>query len=566
MGESMDTDHVATVVFAHWPGAASPFYRDLGRMASYGAALGKFVTLTDYFENTDTPNEPSRFKADQYRSPYLRQAVIRQQIDPISTHVREHAQGLAQAGVQALESFGRLLSGATSGPDETANGTSPSSLAEEELQHRREAAGRGFAKAASASSKTPPTGCLVLNPASFARRTLVDVSPLASAPATSGPVVGVQETAGKRQALVEVPPCGFVWLQAGGGALRTAKQPLAEGTTLRTEFFEVIIHPETGGIRSILVPGKRGNRVSQQLAMRLPAARQEPGAVWRDPEENAQYSTMVAESIEVTQAGSLSGQIVSRGRLVDAEQKRLAGFKQTFQVYRGSRVLELDIELDISEQPRADAWSSYYATRFAWADAAAELWRSAGLTAQPTGARRIEAPHFFDIRSEGSRTAILTGGLPYHLFNGDRMLDSLLVVRGESARRFRMGITIDAAHPTADALDLIEPPLVLQSAPLPGSRSGSGWLFHIDARNAVATHWDAICEAGKPVGFRVRLLETEGRSGRIQLRSIRAPSVARQVDFNGQPQVELAVKDDTISVELGRYEWIEVEARWEAGK
>ncbi len=569
MGDSMDTDHVATVVFAHWPGAASPFYRDLGRMATYGAALGKFVTLADYFANTDAPHEPSRFKADQYRSPYLRQAVIRQQTDPISAHIREHSHWLSQAGVHTLESFGELLGGGRvdSVSDDPAAGealgANTSALAGEELHRRRETAGRRFAQAASASSATPPTGCLVLNPASFTRRALVDVSSLASPPATTGPVVGVQELAGRRQALVEVPPCGFVWLQAGGGALRTAKQPLAEGNVLRTEFFELIIHPETGGIRSVLVPGKRGNRISQQLALRLPAPRPEPGALWRDPEETAQYSTMLAESIEVTQSGTLSGQIISRGRLVDGQQNRLAGFKQTFQVQRGSRVIGLEIELDIAEQPRADAWGSYYAARFAWADAAAELWRSVSLTAQPSGSKRIEAPHFFEIRSENARTAILTGGLPYHLFNGDRMLDSLLVVRGESAQRFRLGISIDAAHPAADALDLIDPPLMLPSAPLPGTGSGSGWLFHLDARNVVATHWNVIRESTKPVGFRVRLLETEGRSDRVKLRSFRAPSVARQVDFNGQTQVELGVKDDTITIELGRYEWVEVEARWQ---
>ncbi|HEX3871577.1 MAG TPA: hypothetical protein VHV77_14135, partial [Pirellulales bacterium] len=49
MGESMDGDHVATVVFAHWPGQVSPFYDDLRRMCEYGSPLGKFVTLDEYF-------------------------------------------------------------------------------------------------------------------------------------------------------------------------------------------------------------------------------------------------------------------------------------------------------------------------------------------------------------------------------------------------------------------------------------------------------------------------------------------------------------------------------------
>ncbi|MEO8495771.1 MAG: hypothetical protein ABI614_11915, partial [Planctomycetota bacterium] len=44
LGESMDTDHVATLMFAHWPGHASVWYEDLRRCAKYGTALGKFVT------------------------------------------------------------------------------------------------------------------------------------------------------------------------------------------------------------------------------------------------------------------------------------------------------------------------------------------------------------------------------------------------------------------------------------------------------------------------------------------------------------------------------------------
>ncbi|HEX4149291.1 MAG TPA: hypothetical protein VHY20_09900, partial [Pirellulales bacterium] len=39
IGESMDLDHVATVVFAHWPGRVSPFYADLLRMNAYGEVL-----------------------------------------------------------------------------------------------------------------------------------------------------------------------------------------------------------------------------------------------------------------------------------------------------------------------------------------------------------------------------------------------------------------------------------------------------------------------------------------------------------------------------------------------
>ena len=43
--------------------------------------------------------------------------------------------------------------------------------------------------------------------------------------------------------------------------------------------------------------------------------------------------------------------MVCRGRLVDREGRRLAGFRQTTRLWRGSRVVELEIELDIDRQP-----------------------------------------------------------------------------------------------------------------------------------------------------------------------------------------------------------------------
>src|SRR5205823_2574867 len=104
------------------------------------------------------------------------------------------------------------------------------------------------------------------------------------------------------------------------------------------------IDANTGGLRSIFAVGVRGNRLSQQLAFRLPGPRPQPGDLWKDPDEDVNYSVMAADSIEVVSAGPAWGEITSRGRLLDLEGKPLARFTQTFQVWRGSRVVLLDIE------------------------------------------------------------------------------------------------------------------------------------------------------------------------------------------------------------------------------
>ena len=84
LGDAMDTDHVATIVLAHWPGLASPWYADLRRIARYTNALGRFITLDDYFSQTFAPGEHARFLADEYRAPYLKQAVADGESDPLS--------------------------------------------------------------------------------------------------------------------------------------------------------------------------------------------------------------------------------------------------------------------------------------------------------------------------------------------------------------------------------------------------------------------------------------------------------------------------------------------------
>jgi alpha-mannosidase len=273
---------------------------------------------------------------------------------------------------------------------------------------------------------------------------------------------------------------------------------------------------------------------------------------------------MAADSIKVTQNGTTLGELVVEGRLLDLDGTKLSGFKQTYRVVRGKRVVELDIELDPQTEPRADPWNSYFAARFAWADEAADLWCSVNQSRQPVGAKRFEAPQYIEIEGVDSkkRTTILTGGLPFHRRCGLRMLDSLLIVRGESGRKFRMGIGLDLNHPMQAAIDLLTPAVATQqvaATPLPAA---SSWLFHLDAKNVVATHWEPIAEAGNIVGFRVRLLETAGRPVRAMLSSFRNVKHARQVDFQGNSLGDCKVDDGRIRLDFTAGEWIEVEGRW----
>ena len=141
-----------------------------------------------------------------------------------------------------------------------------------------------------------------------------------------------------------------------------------------------------------------------------------------------------------------------------------------------------------------------------------------------TELRRIESPQFLDIRRAGQRTTLLCGGLPYHRRLGERKLDTLLVVRGETARSFRLGLGIDLPHSAAAAIGFISPPLVLAGQPQPPIPTG--WLFHLDCRNVLATHWEPLDDGGDVAvagdgGVRVPA-DRERRAGRLPCKAVGA--------------------------------------------
>jgi alpha-mannosidase len=398
---------------------------------------------------------------------------------------------------------------------------------------------------------------------------------LTQLPPVAGAVRAVAEVGANKSAVVDLPAMGFAWAGPDTGSApppEPARQkgwllkrkpkgppPLADENSLRNEFFVVAIDPQSGALRAISDYHSRGPRLAQQIALRVPRADRD-----QDPGHDAHYSIMVADQVLVTSSGPLLGEIACRGRLVDRQGQRLAGYRQAVRVWRGSRLIELEIELDVERQPESNPWSSYYAARFAWSDPTAELYRSVHLASRPTEAVQLEAPHFVEIRSDKLRTVLLTGGLPYHRRCGPRKLDTLLVVPGETARRFRMAIAIDPPSPLAAALGFLAPQtmLVAPSPPLP-----SGWLFHLDARNVVATHWEPIEHAGRVAGFRVRLLETEGRRAGLELRAPRAIQSAGKIKYDGAPPDEsmsddLPVEGDRVTIEMGPHAWVEVEARF----
>ncbi|MEK6238283.1 MAG: hypothetical protein N2C14_26505, partial [Planctomycetales bacterium] len=302
MGESMDLDHVATVGFAHWPGDACDWYGDLRRMAKYAPVLGRFVTLGEYFAETDSPGQLSKFLADEYRAPYLKQAVRRRKDNPLSAHADHARRRMQLDSAGALSALSAMLSGVA--PDEDAAEQARRLIEEnefacgpcdppaaEDLNERSQAlldrAAKELAQASPRSADPPAKGeqggWFLFNPQSFARRVTVQVPGLNYLPAKS-PIRASQEAKGGNLVVADVPAMGYAWIpRQGSDDAQSLPTPLAEGNVLRNEFLEATINSQTGSLGGLHDYMSRGNRLSQQLAFRMPGPRSRPGDIWRDP-------------------------------------------------------------------------------------------------------------------------------------------------------------------------------------------------------------------------------------------------------------------------------------------
>jgi len=584
IGESMDRDYVATTVFAHWPGAASPYFDDLRRMAAYAPVLGKFITLADYFEHTERPGQISKHLPDRYRSTHFRQAVVRNLPNPISWIADAHRRRLlaeSSAALQLMTESVTLRRAATDAAallneldDRTTLGLEAGPAVTLDLRCADLAIDAAKETAAALTGKTPTAGggsagLLLLNTQAVSRRELVEVASLSALPAVEGAVSAVQESGEqgpdmRRHAVVQVPAMGFAWISPAATPAAKPRRPpksIVLENSLNTDLFNLQVSPKTGGIQGVFATNVRGNRLSQQLAFRFPGERAKPGDVWRDPDLDPTYTTMVCDSIEPTITGPVVGELTSRGRLIDPDERVLARFTQRVRAVQGLPLATVDIELEIDEHPRADPWGSYYAARFAWVGDDVTLARSVYQTHHESTAKRLESPAYVELNTFSTRTLILTDGFPFHVRTGTRMLDTLLIARNEERRRFRFGIVLDSNHPAQDAAAFMSPLHAVENAAAPASGQ-TGRLFFIDAKNVIATHWESMIESDRVVGFRARIMETEGRGGRIELHSPRKILSARQVDLHGATLVDIPAGDDRIACDIAAYEWIEIEARY----
>ncbi len=588
MSESMDHDQVAGIVFARWPEVKSPWLEDFRRMANYAPVLGRFVTFEHFFQAGETPGRLATYDSKEYLSPYLIQAVARREADAI-TGLADHqtrrqefdALDWCRATERALRNA-PLESEAAANAERIIEAAAPPALtaesvaqADEQLSICRREWPQALADLVLSGGGDQP-GFLILNTVSFPRVVAVPLPELPSLPKISGPIKGSQTDPATRQTtvLVDLPGSGFVWIAADeqGALSGPPKLPLAEEGLLRNDYFEVLINAETGGIAQIRLHGRRGNRLSQLLSYRFP--REKTVRIGPEPDdvEKTNYAQARLKSQRVVSSGPMIGEIETIGEIIDlSESRTLANFRQRIWVHRLRSAVEIEMELMDVQPPEGDPWNNAFVSRFAWNDSLAAITRAVWHGAQPVGGERYESPDYIEIAEEQDRATIIPHGLAFHRKTGPRMLDTLLVVEGETRRTFLFTVAIDQTYPLQATREATVSTLVVPTSQGPPRMGRAGWFYHLDAKHVQILQvlglksWpiaESAVETHGSTGFCLRMMETEGRVGQVRLQTFRTPKSARKRDFTGATLTSLPIVEDSVVIDLSAGEIAEIELRF----
>jgi alpha-mannosidase len=229
-------------------------------------------------------------------------------------------------------------------------------------------------------------------------------------------------------------------------------------------------------------------------------------------------------------------------------------------VTRGLRTIEFEVEIELLRELSGRPWQQYVCSRLAWGDEPLGRYRGLHDTHQPVRLEKFLAPSYVHIDNGHTPLSLFCNGLAYHRQSQLRVLDSLLIVRGESARKFHfaIGVGIETPHLTAsqrgsDCLTI----------PLQASAPSQQRFFHLASKNLlVVDSAPTFTPTGNCNGAILRFREAVGASGQAKLYAPAKLKGAKLLDLAGKPLEALPVTDDQVTLEYHGYKLFTLQLFW----
>jgi hypothetical protein len=135
------------------------------------------------------------------------------------------------------------------------------------------------------------------------------------------------------------------------------------------------------------------------------------------------------------------------------------------------------------------------------------------------------------------------------------MLDSLLIVEGETSRSFQFTIDFDQRFPLRTAADVLSPVIVLETSAVIPTSMPSSWILGVSAKNVELVRMDhSTGSAEESEELQVMLSETDGVSVQCLLKTARKPSNAFSVNADRTEKIALNVTEQGIAVTLNAFQ------------
>ncbi|MEC8554897.1 MAG: hypothetical protein VXZ82_07835 [Planctomycetota bacterium] len=400
-----------------------------------------------------------------------------------------------------------------------------------------------------AKSGEEPTGRLLINSRSLAQRIRVQTAAEKQF-ADAGWKYASGRVGHDRYSCLDVPSFGFVVAPFADKASNPKQQHLAElGGVVQNEFLEAQVDNRRGHLKSLYMPGRRGNRLSLMLAR-------------RDRFDNGKfsYSEMQAKDVRMLTSSNICGLVRASGRLVlDGESQ--AEFEIDYELWRGSRVMEVATRLKgMKPLANSNPWRSAYVLRLAWPTEAAILNSFQCGRRHPMANGQTVSPALIEIDESEYCTHYLTGGLAFHRRTESRFLETILPFDSKESES-RIGIGVDLPQPLQMAEDFLDR---RYSLPLSGKvQEAQAWLTSVNAKNVIV-HLESplVNDSGETVGLRLFVQETQGRSSNAVIRLMHDAKAANRVDYLGVSIGKLTTNHDSITIALRANEQTNVDVLW----
>ncbi len=597
-GEALEHEHVPAIVLAHWPDRGCDYLDLLRRIAKRTPALGKWVLADDFFDHTDQPYHQERLNSGQFRyrwldpdgafSPALQLRLTEAyhrlqaranavqnianalfQLDnfhqvpnqtAVDTATETQTQSYRAAELkdwapqlaELWDQIDAVWDAALDPTNTSATSEAIDRLAGAQIQHLAKHFARG---ATVVEGPQAATARLIFNPYNCATRLPVHTTSTQSIASESTWVFASGRVGNDRITLVDVPQFGFVVANVipDSSPAKIKQRPIAESNSLLlNEFLETQLDTHRGHLRSLHVPGKRGNRFSFSISRR------------EVKDKVHQHSEMRADSVEMLSSSNVFGLIRARGHLLE-QGNRVGKFEIDYELWRGSRIVEITVRLQELQDLQPDPWRSAYVLRFAWpTDAAVVRVFEAGMRETLSSGSAL-SPELIEIDETDYRTHILTGGLAFHRRVDSRFLETILAVRGQTEVTHRFGIAVDLPYPQQTAAQFLDRTYDVPLAVSKPLADTSGWIYNVDAKNAKL---DLDCPLlnmeGKLVGQRLRIVETESKLANTKIRLPREALEAYRVDNLGGRLGKLTTNGDCCTIALRANERALVDVVWKA--